>query len=242
MADFNELTLAETAYKAGVGQDVTRKIKDNFTNLNTRLLQLESRAEVFEHFLYPSYPLIGPDVGEWDDGSSGIFSRDAYSVIKAQSGQGNQSVGHAITRGLIFDELTRPLTFETRIKWGGSGANTRMASGFGGYRATTRGVWLEMINSTQMRFSSRDSAGQFNGTAFSRIAISTWFKVKIIFTDDPSDRALCYVDDVLKETITSNLPTPDELRCMSTAWSTGAGDLIFVDWIRMSALAFDDAA
>jgi hypothetical protein len=50
MADFIELTDAETAFKKPIRQALMRKIKDDFTNLNARLKEVEAGTRIFDHF------------------------------------------------------------------------------------------------------------------------------------------------------------------------------------------------
>jgi hypothetical protein len=116
-------------------------------------------------------------------------------------------------RGFKFSDVTKPIIYKARIKlsdntddyWLGL-ARAEYAS----FAVPARGIYLER-NTTNWRFVSKDSGGSTNGTPFSPVTAGTWFEIEIKFEDSPGNQARCYVDGVLKETFTTNLPTGEVL-------------------------------
>jgi len=181
-------------------------------------------------------------------------SVQAHSVVLLDSnGAGNDNaVILAGIQEVVFNSAVRPIVYEARVKWISIGAgqpfhrfglwsdipatpwNTHCASG----------IWLEFPDSTNVRFVTRDNGGALNtGTSFARPAGSTWFTVRIEFTDDPSNRALCYLDGVLKETFTSSLPTARRLfPVIASIESAGISTQAHADRCEFSAESLVDAA
>lgn len=283
---FIELTDAETLFKAGVGQDLLRKVKDDFTNLNARTLQLEKFLKVHEDFIEACDPSGDPDglgisfmnaaqvaaysslIDVWaisettlyigydnTDSRSSHFnaSKPAYSVARMSiPAFASSKYAQAYSRlALQFDQVTRPITFEARMKLSADGAlfaglRVGVRSGGSGQAISfdRNGIWLERVDATNWRFACYNGT-RTSGTSFAKPTAGNWFKVKIEFTDTPSNRALCYVDDVLKETITTNLPTATPLRAwwQGSNFVSGLGAWDFdCDRYAFSALGLADAA
>jgi hypothetical protein len=66
-------------------------------------------------------------------------------------------------------------------------------------------------NGSNWRFVSKDSGGTTNGSDFTPVTAGNWFDVEIKFEDSPGNQARCFVDGVLKSTLTTNLPTGEVL-------------------------------
>jgi hypothetical protein len=102
--------------------------------------------------------------------------------------------------GFLFDMMTKPLTFEARCRMV-SNANS-VTVGFAKWPASLTpfnaspndGIYLQQDGGGQMRFRASDNGATTDGASFARPANNVWFKVRIVFTDDPVDKALCYVD------------------------------------------------
>src|SRR6185436_17736051 len=103
----------------------------------------------------------------------------------------------------------------------------------------SKGIWVERVDATNWRFVSFDSSRN-NGSSFAKPTPGTWWTIDVIFTDDPRNRALCYINGVLKETFTSNLPTADSLHYYFGHAST-AGDMD-IDIAGLRAEGIADAA
>lgn len=280
---FVEFTDPETQYKSGIGQDYARKMKDNFTNLNARTLQLEKYTRVFDHFISSDHTSnsLGfgksfecPDddaaytnlVDKWAVSENWLYigydgtdsrrshfnaTKPARSVarISLSGGVSNFGYGHVFSRKHFrFDQVTRPIIFEARMKISADGyvyAGLRhgITQDATGRPSTDRaGVWLERVDSTNWRFVSFDGS-RFNGSNFAKPTAGNWFTVKIEFTDTPSNRAICSVDGVVKETITSNLDTDTELRAWWCAFQNNFSNFdLDSDRAEFSCLGLADAA
>jgi hypothetical protein len=104
------------------------------------------------------------------------------------------------------------------------------------------GVWLERVDGSNWRFVSYDTARN-NGASFTRITNGNWFKLTIEFTDSPSDRAICSIDDVVKSTLTTQLPTDDILHAALAIGGTAVGNGLFdIDFADFGGPDIQDAA
>jgi hypothetical protein len=279
---FVSFTDPETAYKAALGQDFFRKMKDDFDALNSRLSQVEGSLLLFDHFNTPhprffvnngasgdptSAPLLAQDArGLWvnervwtgtgaiDPGMAydGGFSELAIEISPNASGRTQANTIWSVAE-FIFNSVTRPISFKSRQKWGGAGNPRHLIGLISGMfsnaqnpaNAPTDGIWLEFPDSTNVRFICKDSgSGTTTGTSFTRPTTGTRYEIEIQFTDDPSNRALCYLNGVLKETFTTNLPVTRRLRAAlicRTDTSGSTNSIITVDRARLSADGLADA-
>ena len=174
-------------------------------------------------------------------------------TIESSPNASGRSQGNAIWSAmeLLFNSATRPVFFESRLKWGGSAVPRSLVGMIGALpnnwhndaNLPTDGVWLEFPDSTNVRFVTRAGGTSTNGSNITRPTTGTRFKARFEFTDTPSNRALCYLDDVLKETFTTNLPTSARLRAMlvSRVQSQNANNLLTVDRCRFSGDGLADA-
>jgi hypothetical protein len=121
-----------------------------------------------------------------------------------------------------FTNRVKPLTYTTRIQYDTRGNIAFLCVGWQGEALAAgarpnNGIFLELGGAANtFRFTSRRNGGASPadmtfGADFAWIANATWFTVSIVFTDAGGNRALCYVDGVLKETITLTLPTAKNL-------------------------------
>jgi hypothetical protein len=266
---FVEFTDAETAFNAGVGQDYRRKMKDDFTNLNARAQILESHAIFFDHFTErheptgalsdPSLPLLSEDgvfkvrphrwrmrlFGGSGDAEDRTLNKPAYSVAGIQhEGSGTGTFLWTVP-DVRFDLVTLPITFEARVKLDQS--DREPIVGLKEWQTTNPattdapGIWLDYIDTSNWRFVSYDTARN-NGGSFAKVSAGSWFTVKIVFTDDPSNRALCYVDGVLKETLTTQLPTAKRLNAVWGYYSGANAGSMHIDRLKLDVLGHADAA
>lgn len=261
MATFVELNDAETDSKAFMRQALGKKIKDNFTNLNARVGEIEKQARLFDHFIrrpdgesnlsWGLTPASGVVMVIEDWHIRGTLNSDlvAMNVVKpdqsvgrfaVQTGSGVRTLTSKHT--LQYDQVTLPILFECRMKLS---ADIRFWLGIQIPGIVTPGdnpsVFLERVDASNWRFSSWDTSGN-SGSSFTKITSGNWFKVKIEFTDNPSARAICSLDDVVKETLTTQLPTNDVLAAkliFNGAIAQGDLDLDLMDF---GAVALDDAA
>lgn len=254
---FLEFTDAETLFKAGLGQDFYRKMKDDFTNLNARTSIVENHLVTHEHFLdddmsgfsfqashgavmgntLPSGYSAAGWSGTWivnhrrgwmyqgydgTDRNGTIWNAAKPDYTSARiSTLGSSSGRYANLYGLAryrFDRSTKPIVFTARIKLA---ADSPFLFGLrdgprseqfvnGGLGFNRHGIWMERVDSSNWRFVSYDGTRN-NGSNFAKVTSGTWFEVRIEFTDTPADRAFCYVDGVLKNTLAANLPTTSAL-------------------------------
>lgn len=277
--DFTALTLPETAYKAGIGQDLWRKVKDDFDNLNGRVGQLETGILLVDHFNNPAGRFMDAggvgslttrvtidQRGLWALTRSGgagtpdtaLPSSPAFSVIRLDADDASSTTKWSVLLSLqdfVFNDSTRPVAYRCRTKWRGQRANKEAHNIWGFVSdlvpgvSPNSGIWLEMPDTSNFRFVCRDNGSQTNGSNFTRVSADTWFEVYIEFTDDPSNRAKCYVDGVLKETFTTTLPTSRRLMGTIAAYQThvgggGSGSTAFqvdADRCRIAADALSDA-
>lgn len=143
---------------------------------------------------------------------------------------------------LYFNNRVKPLTFEARIR----GASLYSSSllyhvGFLRFKfdgasigTPADGIWLERSGTAgNMRFVTVNGGSPINGSDFTGPSVNTWFKVKIIFESDPSNRARCFVDGVLKETLTTELPTAKQLHgAIEMQAGVGFGTNWDFDWVE----------
>jgi hypothetical protein len=114
-----------------------------------------------------------------------------------------------------FNNRTKPLTFKLRIRstnWEPTVNN--MNIGFvafpaAGFARATDGVFMEIgaAGVTRWRFTSANNSTYTVGADFTHPANNTWTEIVVLFESSPGNQARCYLDGVLKETLTTNLPT-----------------------------------
>lgn len=280
MADYVEVTEAETTAAAFLRQALGRKFRNNFINHQARITALESNIIAFDHFLgWVSCPVDFDGSGaapkerifnqRWlwafqgQAGTPADPTFPAYSVVRLDAdGNASNDAAHSGLYSLqdfVFDNVTKPITYKARVQWRGQRANHDPIHRWGmhasyytsvGTPNAPYGIYLEMPNNTDFRFSCKSSAGVTTGTLFTRPIPDAWFEVRIDFTDDPSDRAVCYIDDVPKETLITNLPTTDRLRgsvicAQDYVGGGGAGSTPYqvdIDRIRYTCEGLTDAA
>jgi hypothetical protein len=238
MADFAELTLAETAAKAKIRQALMRKLKDNCTNLNARISQSEQSAHVFEHFNAYSFDAVYPLFEKVNlyDIVAGIWS--VYQAGDATGGYG----GVFSRRTVRIDAVTSPVRLKARCKKISDvshllGLRLQSAATL----SDTQGVWLERVDASNWRFVSYDTARN-NGVNFTKPTDGTWFEVDIEWTSATS--VSCRVDGVLKDTLITQLPSNDLLRVHLLSAGTGGAwtKTMEIDRFEFSFGALTDAA
>lgn len=95
-------------------------------------------------------------------------------------------------------------------------------------------IIMNRNNATDMwRFSCFNGTSTTHGSDFAKVVANTWFEVKITFTNNPSNQALCYLDSVLKSTLSTNLPTASIL--YGFVAQTCTGDTVDLDRMEVSA-------
>lgn len=259
---FSTLTLAETAAKALIRQALWRKVKDNFDDHEPRLVQLEKQIRIFDHFnraaeattndkSWGTTPATGGSIlgRDWllhassnAELGNANAAKPSWSVVRiASPSAAGQWAQAQSALSLQFNEITAPITLEARIK---RAVDMNFKAGMRGFftdpTADSKGIWLEKVDASNWRFVSFDTARN-NGASFAKVAEGNWFKVKIIFESSPSIRALCSVDGVLKETLTTQLPQTTRMHANFGRWDllSGALDMDLADF---GAVAIADAA
>lgn len=164
------------------------------------------------------------------------------SAVSASAGRYSNLYGLDRFR---FDRITKPLIYTARVKFATDQAFLLgLRDGFKSESLTVdrHGIWMERVDSSNWRFVSYDGTRN-NGANFTKVTSGNWFEVKIEFTDTPADRAFCYVDGVLKQTLTANMPTTAYL-CWAQLLHGNAGTPGNVDYdrTRLQCLAVLDAA
>lgn len=140
-----------------------------------------------------------------------------------------------------FTYSTLPITFEARVTFPHNDP-TSFRIGLRNFAlnnaAPTDGIFLER-NGANFRFRTVNASVSTNGSDFAPPTASTWFIVKVIFTNSPSNQALCYLDGALKDTLTgANLPTAKNLHArFEVTDKTGAGVVWKLDEMRCYAAA-----
>lgn len=166
----------------------------------------------------------------------------AYSVRRIRSVNTSYAAIQSALE-LRFDQATLPIIFEGRFRNESDnpfrvGMMRRLAN----FNPSTdgAGVWLERVDATNWRFATYNTARN-NGVSFARPSTFLWYVVKIEFTDAPSNRVLCSIDGVLKDTISSQLPTAIPQRASWAAISPSATLDIDVDRVKFAAPGLADA-
>ena len=263
MPDYVKVEDSQIDFNSGVGQDTAFQGRDNQENLKERVTKIESQSRLFDHFI--RLHSGGADLLSWGPNPASasfsiiedwrivaISNADFVSMNVAKPAQ---SVGRfAVQSGsevrqltskhtLQYDQVTLPIIFECRVK-----LSADIRFWFGIYEPATdaspvtkHSIVLERVDGSNWRFRSYDGSANL-GSSFTKITSGNWFKIKIEFTDTPSARAICSIDDVVKETLTANLPTAKALSAkflFNGAIAQGDFDLDFADF---GAVALSDAA
>lgn len=155
----------------------------------------------------------------WLEGVSVDDALNHHIALFFPSGDGSSDNDWGFIQSLStfnFTYATLPITFTTRVKLDHNDP-TFLRIGLMNWMITadtapTDGIFLER-NGANFRFRTVNASTSTNGSDFAPPTADTWFEVEIIFTNSPSNQALCYVDGVLKDTLTgANLPTAKNLR------------------------------
>lgn len=133
------------------------------------------------------------------------YARTGYMILMARP-------------AFVFNNRVRPIVYTSRHRFSTS-ANHEIFIGLIprfeldvdiSTTPLTDGIFL-MRNGANWRFVTRSGGVSTNGSDITPVADNTWFEVEIKFEDSPSNRARCYIDTVLKETFTTNLPVAAQL-------------------------------
>ena len=240
--------------------DITQ-MNDNITNHESRLVAVEDASiREFSHFTQRevqasggaafSDQILGAAGGSLTYGAFTIVSSGAivyqrvattitndYHYIQWTGGAVAQLMGKL---SFNFASRTKPITYTWRFR--SSDVTNAFFMGltnypvYGANTTPTDGIYLLLggaANTFRFQSISTVSAGTTTGGDIAYLA-NTWYEVKIVFTDDPGNRALCYTDGVLRETITTDLATTYNLSGRFTM-SLGAGDTCDIDRALTSA-------
>lgn len=165
-----------------------------------------------------------------------------FHYLQLQRNQASTGSGFIVgTMAIEFDNRTVPISYKGRFKM--SDNTNTIWIGFSNWPTLgtrpTDGIWLE-LNGTSWRFACANNSTYTNGTDFTRVTSSTWFEVEIVWDGTP--QALCYVDSVLKETLTTNLPAGR--RVFGKVNSTqGNADTLWIDRLEIyTSAALSDVA
>lgn len=209
---FSAFTLAETAAKALMRQALWRKVKDDFDDHDLRLVRLDSGLRLSEHFNMKAPGALAeilPPLYELAQSASLTITYPAFSVLRLTTTAAGVLTGLIYRRPLNFGGVTPPIRLKARVK---TVIDVSFHAGLKNAAGTSdvKGVWLERVDASNWRFVSYDTARN-NGTNFTSVASGTWFEFEIVFTNSPSNQALCYLNGVLKETLVTQLPTTADL-------------------------------
>lgn len=249
MTDYVKVEDAQIDFDSGVGQDVVFQARDNQENHQARISQLERSLRTFDHMNWGAPGTTNPPTDSIRVTNSHADSNLVIAVFSVWTLNGSLTgaPGIQVMRNFIFTQVTRPILFVARIKKlldVDMRVGLRLVqAGTGGLPADASGIWLERVDASDWRFVSYDSARN-NGTSFGKIADGTWFDVEIEFTDTPSNRALCRIDSVLKETLTTELPTAATLHGAIMSAGSGAppgANVMDMDLIDYGAAGLADA-
>lgn len=251
--------------KPGRSTDI-KQMRDNQADHETRILSLEdiNNVRISTHFVknhnYASSLVLTGAVGSriLND-----YDRDWYLEVYAAEAeiaefiglsatadnhhlQINTTANTATAAGMIvgslafnFDLRVKPLTYIARCRQ--ENIADDLVVGFSQFPAIgtlrpTSGCWLE-LSGGDWRFSCASASSYTNGSAITEVTAGTWFEVKIVFTDTPTDRFLCYLDGTLKETFTTagSLPTARNIYGMVKHKSTTSGRYFDIDRLDIYA-------
>jgi len=257
------ITAAQTDANSPLDQTLMDLLRTNDKDHEDRIAaQQGPAARIFSHFAETAYSTVPNFKGQglagntWALGGGGGSigsptlaegAADDHSVILTYTSAPNPSYADWYAMALWhFTNRLKPLTFVTRFKFITADDNfDRFEIGYVNrnnvvYSATRsrNGIFLELGSvAGQWRFTSADANVPTVGTDFAQVADGTWFEVKIEFTDVGGNQAKCYIDGVLKETLTTNLPTARVL--MAGLWvksgTLANGDKLKFDRMLASA-------
>lgn len=209
------VALTDTETNAGkpIRQALKKKIRDNFIDHESRIVKVENESRLFEHFNFADSgtPITVPTnftvLGNTGDGD---ISYPAFSVIRLNHSSGAGIIVQS-KRNFRFDAVTLPIKLIVRAK---KLVDVAFFIGMRPYYSGLlnpgltdgNGIWLERVDASNWRFVSYNGSRN-NGSNFTKPTDGNWFEVEIEFTNTPSNQALCRVDGVLKETLTTQLPT-----------------------------------
>jgi hypothetical protein len=143
--------------------------------------------------------------------STRVAVKTAPSVCRlALSATAAEQISVFSRRTIQPDQVVLPLIYETRVKFSQNdrgywfGPRDPSTANINESPATVRkGVQILRSSATQGVFRCVGTGTQ-TGTAFTIPTAGTWFTITIIINSATS--ALCYVDEVLKETFSSDVP------------------------------------
>ena len=253
------IAASQTDTESPLDQTLMDALRNNDSDHESRVLTLEDpESWAFSHFIanygwtsgvidltkeniYENlFFLIGDgNNNRWINqiGVSGS-SDDHYLMLQ---GDGTDLVDGICTvmRACFFNNRVKPITFKTRVKFSDFDDAANLWIGLcafkatGGAAATAPTDYIALRKGSvagKLRFSSRVSSGVTNhGADFTPPADGTWFEVKIIFTNDPSNKATCYIDGSVQETLTASLPVAFNIYGMVAIDNVGVNDTCKID-------------
>lgn len=241
-----------------------KQIRDNQDDHESRLVSVEDASiRVFSHFVsfrgvetggggYSSSIITtNNDVVNFEGGKFYLASTAALvqQIIVSTTADdhylrwtpGAAGVGQCIANlSFNFASRTKPITFNWRFRT--SDNTNAFFLGLTNLPASkanttpTDGIYLLLGGAgSTFRFRSTSSVSGLSTTGSDiAFANNTWYEVKILFEDTPGNQARCYVDGLLKETFTTNLPTTINMFGRYT-FASGAGDTFDLDRALVSA-------
>lgn len=235
---FVSLADADTDYKSPIGQDLMRQMQDNFDNLNERVTKMESGSRVLEHFNYYDGAGNAMPPSMFSTSGTPTITYPAWSVVALANTNDFHQV-YEMFRTLRFDQVTTPIIYEARLKKivdKGHFFGMAVHSTTG---ADRNGIWLERVDASNWRFVSYNGSRN-NGSSFAKPTDNTWFTVRIEMNS--SSEVKCYVDDVLKDTLVTQIPTTSLLHAFLDPIGAGPGSpTCHADWIAFGTEALVNA-
>lgn len=256
------IAASQTDTESPLDQTLMDAIRENDADHESRILTLEDpESWAFSHFVanygwpsgvidltkenvYEGKFFMAVNGGDWVNQIGVSTSADDHYLMLRDNGVGTTSGVLAVAHACFFNNRVKPITFRVRVKFSDFDDSTKIWIGLCAFMdaatdtATEPTDYIALCKGAsagKLRFSSRVGSGVTNdGGDFTPPADGTWWEVKIVFTNDPSNKATCYTDDgagnyTTRETLTASLPVAANIYGMAAVNQIGVNDTMKAD-------------
>ena len=196
-----------------LGKNYTAAIDHEHDDISSKKINMANISKTGGFELFDDFLGVGINTFNWAlDGTTSISNTSTrrLSGVMVTSNAGGVTGGIHTTTKLQFSlGSSNTLTFETKFRSDAAYSPTELTMGFAEANmfSPTNSACFE-ITGTEGNWRARTSVGGVATTTDTGVPISltAWHKLKIVAT---STSVAFYVDDVLKATHTTNIPTGD---------------------------------
>jgi hypothetical protein len=252
------ITAAQTDEDSPLDQTLTDLIRLALDDLETRLSATEDDDAHYQTHFNRTHKAFGSGILISNAGTATIDSYDGVFQMRVDGAtvtekvqvtsdahwlEGKLNTGNGrwfieLNRPIVYATRVKPITFRTRI-WVEALADisTMFLGMYDGGMTNARpanGIYLQRdpASSANWEFTSSSASSVTAGTPFTAPAAGAWVDVKIVWD---AGGAACYINNVLKETLTATLPTTAQIFAASTMTTSNST----ADATRMDHFALD---